>query len=453
MRGGRPTCGTASGRTGDSRGSSTRVRRSVVISTSCSPRHRIPRHRRGVERQGRVPLALRAHVLRRSHATRRGARAGHRPGGRPGRVARPSIVRRRDRRSHAARADPSRHHTLVPVHEHLRVPDLRPVRRRSPAARPGPALADRQAPPRTVRRGHRHTGHSPRHRRGHRGEGERGHVGRTQRRPRRPHEVARGQRQHAGTQGALDRRVAPGRSEQGRLRVSAIVADFRTALGRIAGWIRADPSKLPADCRRSPRRTGKYKYTSSPIPFRDFPFGSPWRLGFGTTSSNRKDGQRAIQLFSSKGRYNNTGVALHYTDDGRWHEGRVQRQDRGSAVRTTLVHDYDPGPPTALARCCRAVIRRSPWPDFTTLGCPATRCSGSARSIAVASPIPRSSSSPTRRRPTTCSPAAPSPATAGSTCKRSSPRPVSRSGTRSCAACRSTPSPSRRSNRPGRGRR
>ena len=46
-----------------------------------------------------------------------------------------------------------------------------------------------------------------------------------------------------------------------------------------------------------------YAYSSAPIPFRDFPYGTNWRLGRGSTSSNRADDQKSIQLFAQGGEY------------------------------------------------------------------------------------------------------------------------------------------------------
>ena len=111
-----------------------------------------------------------------------------------------------------------------------------------------------------------------------------------------------------------------GASKGGSL--STIVADFKAALHRIESWTTADPGWLPADSDGSRQPASAYKYRTAPIPFRDFAFGAAWRLGFGTTTSNRRDGQEAIQLFSDDGIYNNKGVTLTYpnlpagSDDG-----------------------------------------------------------------------------------------------------------------------------------------
>lgn len=154
--------------------------------------------------------------------------------------------------------------------------------------------------------------------------------------------------------------------------VSAIVADFRRAMTTIASWIAADAGWLPPDPDGHRQAPSAYKYATSPIPFRDLPYGAPWRLGFGTTSSNRRDGQRAIQLFSSKGKYNNTGVTLHYG-------GNVDGSNEGYADENgDLPYEpprhspdaFDPGPPAALAALLQGGETGFPWPDFSTLGLP-----------------------------------------------------------------------------------
>src|SRR5258706_1953910 len=154
--------------------------------------------------------------------------------------------------------------------------------------------------------------------------------------------------------------------------VTAIVADFKTALGRIGAWIAADPAWLPADADGHRAAPDAYKYTASPIPFRDLSFGTPWRIGLKTTTSNRTDGQRAIQLFSRNGKYNNTGVALHYAGDlDGSNEG--YSDETGDLPYEPPRHsftDYDAGPPTAFAALLQGGDPAFPWPDFTALGLP-----------------------------------------------------------------------------------
>ena len=74
------------------------------------------------------------------------------------------------------------------------------------------------------------------------------------------------------------------------------------AVDKIQQWVQSDPTWLPVDPGAGPRFVEPFKYRSAPIPFRDLPLGCCWRLGRGGTSSNRKDRQRSIQLFSAGGK-------------------------------------------------------------------------------------------------------------------------------------------------------
>jgi hypothetical protein len=48
----------------------------------------------------------------------------------------------------------------------------------------------------------------------------------------------------------------------------------------------------------------EFRYGYTPVPHRDFAFGTPWVLGAGPTTSNRR-GKSAIQIYSAQGCYNN----------------------------------------------------------------------------------------------------------------------------------------------------
>ena len=93
--------------------------------------------------------------------------------------------------------------------------------------------------------------------------------------------------------------------------VTEIVASFKAAITHVQQWVSADPAWLPVDPGAT-RSTAAYTYSSDPIPFADFPYGVAWRLGRGSTSSNRRDGQTGIQIFSENGAYNNDGTTLTY---------------------------------------------------------------------------------------------------------------------------------------------
>jgi hypothetical protein len=151
--------------------------------------------------------------------------------------------------------------------------------------------------------------------------------------------------------------------------VTAIIASFNAAINHIHQWIAADPSWLPVDP-GGVRATTAYKYTSDPIPFRDFPYGVAWQLGRGSTSSNRRDGQTAIQIFSEDGKYNNEGTTLTYpgdtagTDEGYSADlGDVAWEPPRRAHK-----DFDRGPGDTFAALLQGGEPGFPWPDFTSFG-------------------------------------------------------------------------------------
>ena len=155
--------------------------------------------------------------------------------------------------------------------------------------------------------------------------------------------------------------------------VSAIIASFKQAVDLVSGWATADPGWLPADPDGTRLPSSAFKYRAAPVPFRDLSFGTPWVLGSGSTTSNRRDGQTAIQLFSADGTYNNTGQPVTY---------------HGAAAGTTVGYspdpddlayepprhrhdDHDPGPLGGdLAQLLQGGLPAFPWPDFKVLGLP-----------------------------------------------------------------------------------
>jgi uracil-DNA glycosylase len=167
----------------------------------------------------------------------------------------------------------------------------------------------------------------------------------------------------------------PGGAAQGGA-VAAIIASFKAAINQVHQWVDDDPGWLPVDTGATRSTAASYTYSSDPIPFRDFPYGTAWRLGRGGTSSNRRDNQRGIQIFSEHGKYNNDGHSLSYagsvagTSDGydappgdlAWEPPR-------------LAHgDFDRGPGTKFARLLQGGLAGFAWPDFKTFG---LRCEAS----------------------------------------------------------------------------
>jgi uracil-DNA glycosylase len=161
----------------------------------------------------------------------------------------------------------------------------------------------------------------------------------------------------------------PGGAGQGGA-VTAIIASFRRALDKIQQWMDEEPGWLPPDPAGQRQLDQPYRYRSAPIPFRDFAFGAPWRLGRGSTSSNRRDGQRSIQIFSAAGSYNNQGISLTYRDSGDGSPNGYAEQPGDLPYEPPRVAygEYDRGPEPILARLLMGGATGLSWPDFHELG-------------------------------------------------------------------------------------
>ncbi|MGQ0605293.1 MAG: uracil-DNA glycosylase family protein [Anaerolineales bacterium] len=149
--------------------------------------------------------------------------------------------------------------------------------------------------------------------------------------------------------------------------VTAIIADFKKAIRKIQGWADDDPTWLPPDAGASRKSADEYRYRSAPIPFQDLPYGTPWRVGRGGTSSNRKDSQRSIQIFSASGKYN--GQASYSSAATGSRDGYAQ--ETGDVPYEPPCHsfrDFDPGPTESMARLLMGGESGLDWPDFKALG-------------------------------------------------------------------------------------
>lgn len=150
----------------------------------------------------------------------------------------------------------------------------------------------------------------------------------------------------------------------------AIKADFVRAASQVGDWIDDDNGFLPADAGVVRNLATPYVYTSDAVPHRDFPFGATPRLGRGSTSSNRQDDQRSIQLFSAGGKYNAAGAALDYTD-ARTGSPEGYDDDPGDIPvepPRAQPRRYDAGPSATMARLLSGQAPGFPWPDFTAAG-------------------------------------------------------------------------------------
>jgi uracil-DNA glycosylase len=151
---------------------------------------------------------------------------------------------------------------------------------------------------------------------------------------------------------------------------AAIVKSFRDAINQVHRWLADDAGWLPVDAGGERRPAAAFAYESAPIPFRDLPYGAAWRLGRGGTSSNRRDGQRAIQLFSAKGKYNNTGHSLAYGADpaGSPDGYSAPPGDVAWEPPRALPREFDGGPGVTFERLLQGGLAGFGWPDWTALG-------------------------------------------------------------------------------------
>ena len=147
-----------------------------------------------------------------------------------------------------------------------------------------------------------------------------------------------------------------------------IKLDFKRASNQVKQWIADDPNWLVVDKDTSRDFSVPFEYGRTPIPFRDFPFGTPWRLGRGATTSNRMDEQRSIQIFSADGKYNESDLvygdmALGDTDGYTEEAGDVPYEPPVKHYR-----HYDKGPSKSYSKLFMGGRKGLAWPDFNQLG-------------------------------------------------------------------------------------
>ncbi|MBX9766210.1 MAG: hypothetical protein K2X47_02975, partial [Bdellovibrionales bacterium] len=157
--------------------------------------------------------------------------------------------------------------------------------------------------------------------------------------------------------------------------------DFKNAFTQVIRWNEeADKKWLTVDTigGRPAKVTApeNYFYGSAPVPFRDFSFATTWRLGRGGTSSNRKDKQASIQIFSEAGCYNadcspKPSPKLKYKRIRDTDEEVILGMPEGDlaweAPRTN-PYAYDPGPSPEFATVLMGLHKSAPYPDFWAMG-------------------------------------------------------------------------------------
>jgi len=152
--------------------------------------------------------------------------------------------------------------------------------------------------------------------------------------------------------------------------VTKIKASFVSAIENVEAWTAADSSWLPTDPAAIRMPAGEYTYSSDPIPFRDFAYGTTWRLGRDATSSNRKDSQQSIQLFGADGKYGNKGHSLKYQSDAAGSpDGYAEESgDLPYEPPKKSYREYDRGPGSKFEALLQGGKAGLPWPDFTSFG-------------------------------------------------------------------------------------
>ncbi len=153
----------------------------------------------------------------------------------------------------------------------------------------------------------------------------------------------------------------------------------------VADLMQKDTNWLQPDSQ--PDFSKEFDYKDAGIPFRDFAYGTNWRMGHSGTSTNRR-GAEGIQLFSAKGCYNN---ALRLPETGRcdFNEDPMlvkkillsynEPPDLKSEVKMTDNdvpyespksekgrRQYDPGPGRFANVFMGLTV--GGWPDFNSLG-------------------------------------------------------------------------------------
>lgn len=88
---------------------------------------------------------------------------------------------------------------------------------------------------------------------------------------------------------------------------NSLRGQFAERAATVAKWIQANPNWMPADPGMKQDFTKGYNYKDAAIPYRDFAFGTNWRMGKDGTTTNRR-GADGIQIFSDAGCYNNALV-------------------------------------------------------------------------------------------------------------------------------------------------
>jgi len=148
-----------------------------------------------------------------------------------------------------------------------------------------------------------------------------------------------------------------------------IIASFQAAVDKVRNWVAQDVHWLPADPGMERDMDQPFEFEKATIPFRDLPLGTCWRLGYGSTTSNRMNEERSIQIFAAGGKYNqSTGILYNGLSNGS-SEGYSQLDgDYPYEPPVNQYKEYDKGPPVGFLKILQGAYVSKRWPDFNALG-------------------------------------------------------------------------------------
>ncbi len=164
----------------------------------------------------------------------------------------------------------------------------------------------------------------------------------------------------------------PGAGAQG---ASAEVAEsFALAATRVLGWARQHPGWLPVDPHAQRGTASGFTYARAPVPLRDLPFGTAWRLGSGGTGTTRRDEGRSIEIEPG---VRQTGDPTYPAEPaGGSREGYDDDVDELPWEPPRGAIEFDRGPGAAMARLLVGGSAGLVWPDFAALGVPGAAAYG-----------------------------------------------------------------------------
>lgn len=160
----------------------------------------------------------------------------------------------------------------------------------------------------------------------------------------------------------------PGAGAQGA--ATEVAASFTTAAERVLGWTQDHPGWLPVDTDGQRGSASGFRYERAPVPLRDLPFGTPWRLGSGGTGTTRRDDGRSIEIEPG---VRQTGDPTYPAEaSGGGPDGYDDDVDDLPWEPPRSAVEFDRGPSPAMARLLVGGSAGLAWPDFAALGVPGT---------------------------------------------------------------------------------